>query len=58
MIGTDRLQLVVDDQALPRDPTFYAPDGWWPPSTASRAAARSSSRNGDIDLTHPTPALS
>ena len=29
VVGSDRLQLVVDDQALLDDLNPYAPDGWW-----------------------------
>jgi hypothetical protein len=30
VVGADRLQLVVDGQALLDDLNPYAPDGWWP----------------------------
>ena len=53
VVGADRLQLVVDDQALLDDLNPYAPDGWW--SAVDGMQGRCVVvvvRDGDVDLAH------
>lgn len=53
MVGADRLQLVVDDQALLDDLNPWAPDGWW--AAVDQLQGRCVVvivRDGDVDLTH------
>jgi hypothetical protein len=52
-IGTDRLQVVVDDQALLDDLNSASPDGWW--SAVDALEGRCVVvlvRDGDVDLTN------
>ena len=53
VIGADRLQLVVDDQALLDDLNPYAPDGWWAAVDALQGrCVVVIAGNGDVDLAH------
>ena len=53
VVGSDRLQLVIDDQALLDDLNPYAPDGWW--AAVDELQGRCVvviTRHGDVDLSH------
>lgn len=53
IIGADRLQLVIDGQALLEDVNPAAPDGWW--AAVDGMAGRCVvvvTRPEDVDLTH------
>jgi hypothetical protein len=53
VVGADRLQLVIDDQALLDDLNPYPPDGWW--SAVDGMQGRCVvviARDGDVDLAH------
>jgi len=53
VVGSDRLQLVVDDQALLDDLNPYAPDGWWAAVDALQGkCVVVIARDGDVDLAH------
>ena len=53
VVGSDRLQLVVDDQALLDDVNPYAPDGWWAAVDALEGRCIVViTRDGDVDLSH------
>jgi hypothetical protein len=53
VIGADRLQLLVDGQALLDDLNPYAPDGWWSAvDTLHGRCVVVIVRNGDVDLAH------
>lgn len=53
VIGSDRLQLVVEDQALLDDLNPYAPDGWWAAVDALQGrCVVVIGRSGDVDLAH------
>ena len=52
-VGADRLQLVVDGQALLDDLNPYAPDGWWAAVDALQGrCVVVIVRAGDVDLAH------
>lgn len=53
VVGTDRLCLLVDGQALLDDLNPYAPDGWW--AAVDQLQGRCVVvivRDADVDLTH------
>ena len=53
VVGSDRLQLVVDDQALLDDLNPYAPDGWWAAVDGLQGkCVVVIVRDGDVDLAH------
>ena len=53
VVGADRLQLVVDDQALLDDLNPYAPDGWWAAVDGLQGkCVVVIARDGDVDLAH------
>ena len=53
VVGSDRLQLVVDDQALLDDLNPYAPDGWWAAVDGLHGkCVVVIARDGDVDLAH------
>lgn len=53
VVGSDRLQLVVEDQALLDDVNPYAPDGWWAAVDALQGrCVVVIVRDGDVDLAH------
>lgn len=53
VVGSDRLQLIVDDQALLDDLNPYAPDGWWAAVDALEGrCVVVIARDGDVDLAH------
>jgi len=59
VVGSDRLQLVVDDQAILDDLNPYAPDGWW--SAVDELQGRCVvviTRHGDVDLATTRPGSS
>ena len=53
VVGSDRLQLVVDDQALLDDLNPYAPDGWWAAVDELQGkCVVVIARDGEVDLAH------
>jgi hypothetical protein len=53
VVGADRLQLVVEDQALLDDLNPYAPDGWWAAVDGLQGrCVVVIVRDGDVDLSH------
>ena len=53
-IDPDRLQLVVDGQALLADENPFAPDGWWAAVDQMQGlCVVVIVRDGDVDLAHP-----
>ena len=53
VVGSDRLQLVIEDQTLLDDLNPYAPDGWWAAVDGLQAkCVVVIVRDGDVDLAH------
>ena len=53
VVGSDRLQLVVDDQTLLADVNPYAPDGWWTAVDGLQGRCIVViARDNDVDLSH------
>ncbi len=53
VVGSDRLQLVIDDQALLDDLNPYAPNGWWAAVDGLQGrCVVVIARDGDVALAH------